>query len=135
MNTEYFSVKATRKFEKPERDSMFTKEQLEEKWKEAQKCAHCPYPDDCHVCPYDIIEENPKVVEKFKVLHENGATDSSIGYKLRMAKETVAALRVVLGLKENKMEDPCLKCRSKDICRRFLGTCNARARWERYIGL
>lgn len=139
MNTDYLSYKASKVFYTDERDGMFTKQQLIEKRRLAERCAKCPYPDDCHVCPYDIIEECPEVVDEFLKLHEQEYTDSSIGKRLHLKTETVAALRSVLGLEENKKarrkvfvpeENPCDICRSKSICVAHNCTCGDRVRWE-----
>lgn len=139
MNTDYFSVNASKVFHKSNGDGMFTREQLIEKRRKAERCANCPYPDDCHICPYDIIEEYPEIADKLVILHANGNTDGSIGRRLRLKPDTVAALRTVLGLEENvkagrkvfvPTEDPCVKCKSKPICKAHNGTCNERVRWE-----
>lgn len=80
---------------------MFTDEQLKRITLEAERCDKCPYPDDCHVCPWDIIEDEPERVEELKRYHAEGMPDRAIAGRMRMTSKTVKALREVLGLKDN----------------------------------
>ena len=139
MNTDYLSYKASKVYCTDNGDEMYTEAQLEKHRKQAKQCSECPYPDDCHVpCPFKVIKNEPKM-KKFVALHAEGRTDGYIGKKLGLKPIAVSAVRTLLGLKENKMdksflikpdEDPCVKCKSKSVCKAFNATCGDKQRWE-----
>lgn len=144
MNLDYLSYKASKVFGATDSDGMFTREQLAEKRRLAERCSTCPYPDDCHVnaCPYDILEKDKVLVEKLLKLHAEKNTDAQIAKKLQVKSTTVAALRVVLDLEENVVrkgskitDDPCKSCSSRKVCLAWHGSCNERRQWEKSVGL
>lgn len=142
MNTEYFSVHATKRSYVSEntekcRGRQKSGKMIEKIKREAEMCGnHCPFPDDCHpdVCP--LIRKGAgrwKREERFLALHEQGKTDKQISQEMGISVSTVHYHRERNGLQPNKpkkAEDPCLTCSeySRKVCKQMGGVCAEKAR-------
>lgn len=110
-------------------------------------CLECPFPEPCGTriredCPFYSREKAPKTKRgrpgvsqkpeldrKIAELVEMGLTDREIGERLGKAKTTIQYRRSKMGIYKKSVEDPCKKCRSRNICEERGGTCNEKARW------
>lgn len=142
MNSDYFSVSASKLFRKSERGPRVLKpETLIDAVEKAEQCEKCPFPDCCYQkCPFRLIEHEPSIVDKVTEMHGNGMTDKEIGRKLQKSADSVWGLRQVLGLPinlkskrpqpEKPKENPCEKCKVRKICEAHHCTCPEKVRWE-----
>ena len=75
------------------------------------------------------MSQKPELDRKIAEFVEMGLTDREIGERLGKAKNTIQYRRSKMGIYKKSVEDPCKKCRSRNICEERGGTCNEKARW------
>ena len=99
-----------------------------EYFQEVRGCLSCTRPPEaCNECA------GPKEQRKFQARREiiqalkDGKSVAEIAKDRGVTRKTIQYYKKKYA---DQIEDPCVKCRSKAICKAMGGTCHAKARWD-----
>ena len=109
---------------------------------DVRSCLDCPMPDvdmgACFQCPVGRprAKKDPRgrksrmSNEQLAEAVEDGKTDKEIGELYKLSESAVYARRKKLGLYKAAQKDPCVGCRTAEICGRFGQTCSEKKNWD-----
>lgn len=99
---------------------------------EIDACLSCTRPEgSCSHCSGPVAGKLAQKLVLVRRLWEEGLSDEEIAARVGIKTSTVRAKLNRLRLPPNVASDPCQRCKSKQICQSFGGTCGEKARWER----